>query len=135
MNTIKLRKDRNIVIVLCLLDAILWIALFATLILGSTGGFELQILFSAAAAVLLAAATRSIARWKLMFDENGVSCTPMIGRTKRLAYGEILRITIGQGYVIYDQSGSKWAVFADDSANALQAINLMKSAGVKVDLF
>ena len=52
-----------------------------------------------------------------------------------MIYCEITRVTIGQGYVIYDLSGSKWAAFADDSPNALQAIELMKTKGVKVDLF
>lgn len=135
MNTIKLKKDRSLIIIIGLLDAILWVSVFAMMILASSDGYLTAVLLLAVFAVLLTAATRSIARWKLLFDEEGVTYTPMMGRTKKLAYREILRVTIGQGYIIYDRNGGKWAVFADDSPGALKAINLMKAAGIKMDLY
>lgn len=137
MNTIKLRRNRSMTILLYLFVAIFWIVDLALLFISITGESEylLQALLFVVFAILLTAAVRTVTRWKLVFDEEGVTYTPMIGRAKKLAYREISRITIGQGYVIYDPAGSKWAAFADDSANALQAIELMKTKGVKVDLF
>lgn len=137
MNTIKLQRNRSMTIILYLFVAIFWIVDLALLFLSITGESEylLQALLFVVFAILLTAAVRSITRWKLVFDEESVTLTPMIGRAKKLAYREISRITIGQGYVIYDPAGSKWAVFADDSPSALQAIDLMKTKGVKVDLF
>ena len=137
MNTIKLRRNRSMTIVLYLFVAIFWIVDLALLFISITGESEylLQALLFVVFAILLTVAVRTVTRWKLVFDEEGVTYTPMIGRAKKLAYREISRITIGQGYVIYDPAGSKWAVFVDDSPNALQAIELMKTKGVKVDLF
>ena len=137
MNTIKLQRNRSLTIVLYLFVAIFWIVDLALLFLSITGESEylLQALLFVVFAILLTVAVRTVTRWKLVFDEEGVTCTPMIGHAKKLTYREISRITIGQGYVIYDPAGSKWTVFADDSPNALQAIELMKTKGVKVDLF
>ena len=137
MNIIKLKKSRSITVVLYLFVTIFWIVDLALLFISITGESEylLQALLFVIFAILLTAAVRSITRWKLVFDEEGVTYTPMIGHAKKLTYREISRITIGQGYVIYDSAGSKWAVFADDSPSALQAIELMKTKGVKVDLF
>lgn len=137
MNTIKLKKQLSLIVILYLFVIIFWIVDLALLFISVTGEYEylLQALLFAAFAVLLTAAVHSIARWKLVFDDEGITYTPMIGRAKKITYREITRVTIGQGYVIYDPSGSKWAAFADDSANAAQAINLMKAKGVKVDLF
>lgn len=137
MNTIKLRRNRSMTIVFYLFVAIFWIVDLALLFISITGESEylLHALLFVLFAILLTVAVRTVTRWKLVFDEEGVTYTPMIGRAKKLAYREISRITIGQGYVIYDPASSKWASFADDSPNALQAIDLMKTKGVKVDLF
>ena len=137
MNTIKLQRNRSLTIVLYLFVAIFWIVDLALLFISITGESEylLQALLFVLFAILLTVAVRTVTRWKLVFDEEGVTYTPMIGRAKKLSYPEISLITIGQGYVIYDPAGSKWAAFADDSPNALQAIELMKTKGVKVDLF
>lgn len=135
MDTIKLKKDLTLTVILYILDAIIWIAVIAIPFLSDSPDDYLLSAFFGVFAILLTAAVRSVTRWKLVFDGEGVTYTPMIGAAKRLAYREISRITIGQGYVIYDPSGSKWAVFADDSPNALKAIDLMKANGVKVDLF
>lgn len=135
MDTIRLHKNRSLTVIICVLDVIIWIAVIAILFLGESPDDYLLSAFFGVFAIFLTAAICSIARWNLVFDGEGVTYTPMIGAAKRLAYREILRVTIGQGYIIYDSSGSKWAVFADDSTNAMNALNLMKAKGVKVDLF
>lgn len=139
MNTIKLQKRSGILNICYVLVAIIWIATVFTLVYsyvdGSLRDYLLQTFIFTLIGAFLTAGVCAIGRWKLVFDEEGVTYVPMAGAQKRLTYREIQRVTIGQGYVIYDQSGSKWVAFADDSSGALQALNLMKARGVRVDLF
>lgn len=113
-------------------------ALFLCWCLAVWRGFRdylLQVIFFALFGAILMVPTRAISRWKLVFDGEGITYVPMVGAQKKLTYHEIHRVTIGQGYVIYDMSGGKWAAFADDSPSALQTLNLMKAKGVRVELF
>lgn len=139
MNTIKLQKRSGILNICYVLVAIIWLATIFTLVYsyvdGSLRDYLLQTFIFALIGIFLTVSVCAISRWKLVFDEEGVTHVPMVGAQKRLTYREIQRVTIGQGYVIYDSSGSKWVAFADDSAGALQALNLMKARGVRVDLF
>ena len=139
MNTIKLQKRSGILNICYVLVAITWIATIFTLVYsyvdGSLRDYLLQVFIFTLVGIFLTAGVCAISRWKLIFDEEGVTYVPMAGTQKRLTYREIQRVTIGQGYVIYDSSGSKWVAFADDSSDALQALNLMKARGVRVDLF
>lgn len=139
MNTIKLQKNRGIVNLCYVLVAIIWIATIFTLVYsyvdGSLRDYLIQVFVFTLVGALLTVGTYAIGRWKLVFDEEGVTYVPMAGAKKRLSYREIQRVTIGQGYVIYNPSGSKWVAFADDSPGALQALNLIKARGVRVDLF
>lgn len=139
MNTIKLQKRSGIHNICYVLVAIIWIATIFTLVYsyvdGSLRDYLLQVFIFTLVGIFLTAGVCAISRWKLVFDEEGVTYVPMAGAQKRLTYREIQRVTIGQGYVIYDSSGSKWVAFADDSSGALQALNLMKARGVRVDLF
>lgn len=139
MNTIKLQKRSGTLNICYVLVAIIWIAAVFTLVYsyvdGSLRDYLLQVFIFTLVGIFLTAGVGAISRWKLVFDEEGVTYVPAVGAKKRLTYREIQRVTIGQGYVIYDSSGSKWVAFADDSSGALQALNLMKARGVRVDLF
>lgn len=139
MNTIKLQKRSGILNICYVLVAIIWIATVFTLVYsyvdGSLRDYLLQVFIFTLVGIFLTAAVCAISRWKLVFDEEGVTYVPMAGAQKRITYREIQRVTIGQGYIIYDSAGSKWVAFADDSSGALQALNLMKARGVRVDLF
>ena len=139
-NPIKLRKSRGIVIFLYVLVAVIWICIVAMIVFGfmEEGRLGEGLLDGGIFTVFnifLTTFACAIGRWKLVFDGEGVTCTPMFGAKKRLTYPEIQRITIGQGYVIYDSSGSKWVVFGDDSNGAASAISLMKAKGVQVGLY
>ena len=139
-NPIKLRKSRGIVIFLYVLVAVIWLCIIGMVVFGfmEEGRLGEGLLNGGIFTVFnifLTTFTCAIGRWKLVFDGEGITCTPMFGAQKRLAYREILRVTIGQGYVIYDSSGSKWIAFGDDSSGAAQAIDLMKAKGVRVDLY
>ena len=139
MNTIKLQKRSGILNICYVLVAIIWLATVFTLVYsyvdGSLRDYLLQTFIFALIGIFLTVSVCAISRWKLVFDEESVTYVPMAGAPKRLTYREIQRVTIGQGYVIYDSSGNKWVAFADDSDGALQALNLMKARGVRVDLF
>lgn len=137
---IKLRRSRGIVAVLWVLAALIWLCIIFMIVYGFMEEGELResliqggifTVFN----IFLTAITCAIGRWKLVFDGEGVTCTPVFGAAKRLTYREIQRITIGQRYVIYDSSGSKWTAFGDDSSGAVNAVNLMKAKGVRVDLY
>ena len=110
-NPIKLRKSRGIVIFLYVLVAVIWICIIAMVVFGfmEEGRLGEGLVDGGIFTVFntfLTTFACAIGRWKLVFDGEGVTCTPMFGAQKRLTYREIKRITIGQGYVIYDSSGS-----------------------------
>ena len=137
---IKLRKSRGIVIFLYVLVAAIWVCIIAMVAFGfmEEGRLEEGLMDGGIFTIFnifLTTFACAIGRWKLVFDWEGVTCTPMFGAQKRLTYREIQRITIGQGYVIYDASGSKWIAFGDDSDGAARAISMMKAKGVRVDLY
>lgn len=141
MDVIEIRNRSYSKVTLIVLDAIIVVGIvfnvFINLIRKLSNENAFALIHTNAILLIIVIILHLMARRKLLFDQNGITYTPMLGATKNISYHEIGKVDIGtsRSYTIYLKDGTKFASFLGDADHARDALNRMTEKGVQTQLF